>query len=161
MKKDFMRWTVGLLAGAALVAAGCGSGNEGGEGGRETGAFRTPIQEKQQPSADSEAEPLARERPSHPSADSQKAPGGSLSRGTPLGGGTTAPNTAKRHEAAGALPAGYGTGLGTSLADAYQAPEPQGDTATGGAGTAGGSQAGSSAPEGATGTGGSTDTGGQ
>jgi hypothetical protein len=153
MKKDFMRWTVGLLAGTALVVAGCGSGNESGEGGRETGAFRTPIQEQQQPSADREAEPLAKDRPSHPSANSQKAPAGNLPRGTPLGGGTAGPNSSMRQEAAGLLPRDMGEGLGANLADVYQAPNPPPDAAMGGAGAAGQSQAGSASPAGAAGSG--------
>jgi hypothetical protein len=143
MKKDFMRWAVGLLAGGALVVAGCGgSGNKSGEGERETGAFRTPTQERQQPSSDDEAKPLASERPSHPAVGDQDTPGGNLPRGTPLGGGTAGPNTSMRQEAAGLLPRGnVGTGLGANLADVYQAPQPQGDTATGGAGTEGQTQA--------------------
>jgi hypothetical protein len=160
MKKDFMRWAVGLLAGGALVVAGCGgSGNKSGEGERETGAFRTPTQERQQPSSDDEAKPLASERPSHPSVGDQDTPGGNLPRGTPLGGGTAGPNTSMRQEAAGLLPRGnVGTGLGANLADVYQAPQPQGDTATGGAGTEGQTQAGSAAPSGPAGS--STGAGG-
>lgn len=175
MKKDFMRWTVGLLAGGALVLAGCGSNNESGEGGQETGAFRTPTQERQQPSADREAEPLARDRPSHPSAGSQKSPAGNLPRGTPLGGGTAGPNTSERQVAAGGIPYDVAPGLGTNLADTYQAPQPQGGAATGGAGAAGTggqapSQAGSAAPSGPGGgegmggggsSGGGAETGGQ
>jgi hypothetical protein len=152
MKKDFMRWTVGLLAGGALVVAGCGSGNESGEGGRDTGAFRTPLQDRQQPPSRDEAQPLAADRPSHPAQADQDAPAGNLPRGGPLGGGTAGPNTAFRYAPTGDV-RGLGTGLGTSLADAYQAPEPQGDTATGGAGAAGtsgqgASPAGTAAPAG-------------
>ncbi|HZI16589.1 MAG TPA: hypothetical protein VE153_39860 [Myxococcus sp.] len=160
MKKDFMRWAVGLLAGSALVVAGCGgSGNKSGEGERETGAFRTPTQERQQPPSDDEAKPLARERPSHPATGDQESAGGNLPRGTPLGGGTAGPNASMRQEAAGLLPrGGMGTGLGANLADVYQAPQPQGDTATGGAGTEGQTQAGSAAPSGPAGS--STGAGG-
>ncbi len=154
MKKDFMRWAVGLLAGGALVVAGCGgSGNKSGEGERETGAFRTPTQERQQPPSDDEAKPLARERPSHPATGDLDAAGGNLPRGTPLGGGTAGPNASMRQSAAGLLPTGLGTGLGANLADVYQAPQPQGDAAMGGGGAAGQSQAGSAAPSGPAGSG--------
>ena len=135
MKKGSMRWVVGLLAGGAFAVAGC-QGGEGDAGDREGRAFETPQHREDRPKPKDEAETRGASN-DHPASMDQESPGGQLSQGTPMGGGTAAPNNAQRPEAAGVLPSRVSEGLGTSLADAYQAPVGQGGTATGGSGAAG------------------------
>lgn len=135
MKKGSMRWVVGLLAGSVFAVAGC-QGGEGDAGNREGRAFETPLQREDRPEPKGEAEPRGASH-DHPASMDQEAAGGQLSQGAPLGGGTAGPNNSQRPEAAGILPTQVGTGLGTSLADAYRAPAGQDGTATGGSGEAG------------------------
>jgi hypothetical protein len=117
---------VGLLAGGMLVA-GCAV-----EGESSQDAMKSPIQEKYQPPAADEAQPLADPRKTHPSrGQDQEAAnlGGTHSmneqRTAPLGGGTTAPSEARLGNAERAT-GGSGDilelqdGLGLGLADSYK-----------------------------------------
>jgi hypothetical protein len=139
MKKRSMRWVVGLLAGGALAMAGCAEATGGNEATGEGRAFDTPQHREDRPTPREAGETRG---PSygHPASRDQESPGGQLPQGSPMGGGTAGPNTGLRPEAAGVLPSRVPTGLGTSLADSYQAPSPGqgGGTATGGSGAAGG-----------------------
>jgi hypothetical protein len=135
MTKGAMRWVVGLLAGGALAMAGC-QGGEGDAADREGRAFETPQHREDRPKKQDEAEPLGASN-EHPATKDQESPAGQLAEDTPLGGGTAGPNTGKRAEATGTVSGAVAEGLGTSLADAYQAPQPQGGTAMGGSGAAG------------------------
>jgi hypothetical protein len=122
---------VGLLAGAGLVA-GCVS-----EGNRSDDANKSPIQEKYQPPAADEAQPLTDPRKTAPARDTDQEAGnlgGTQSmneqRREPLGGGTTAPieRRGQEEEAYG----GSGRtlepadGLGLGLADSYKVAPAQG-----------------------------------
>lgn len=146
MKQGARRWVVGLLAGGALAAAGC-RGGEGNEREREGRAFETPQHRRDRPMKQDAARPLGASN-EHPATKDQEAVSGELARGTPMGGGTAAPNIKLRREPAGGLPRIVAAGLGTNLADAYRVSPPGGDTATGGSGKEGGtaSQGGSAKP---------------
>ncbi|WP_163994933.1 hypothetical protein [Pyxidicoccus caerfyrddinensis] len=146
MKQGARRWVVGLLAGGALAAAGC-RGGEGNEKGREGRALETPQHRQNQPMQQDAARPLGASN-EHPATNDQESVSGELARGTPLGGGTAAPNFKRRREPAGGLPRMVVAGLGTNLADAYRVSPPGGDTATGGSGKEGGtaSQGGAAKP---------------
>jgi hypothetical protein len=148
MKQGARRWVVGLLAGGALAAAGC-RGGEGNEKGREGRALETPQHRQNQPMQQDAARPLGASN-EHPATNDQESVSGELARGTPLGGGTAAPNFKRRREPAGGLPRMVVAGLGTNLADAYRVSPPGGDTATGGSGKEGGTATGGSGKEGGT-----------
>jgi hypothetical protein len=146
MKQGARRWVVGLLAGGALAAAGC-RGGEGNEREREGRAFETPQHRQDRPMKQDAAQPLGASN-EHPAAQDQESVSGELARGTPMGGGTAAPNVKRRGEPAGGLPRIVVAGLGTNLADAYRVSPPGGDTATGGSDKEGGtaSQGGTTKP---------------
>jgi hypothetical protein len=139
MKRMWQRWmVVGLLAGGALTA-GCMNQDKGHQ---DTGPFQTPLQDKyQSPAAEAGQQPGAG-TVKHPSArDENQDESAALRPGqtqdiAPLGGGTAGPNDGLPPGTGGSGQAGQmgppGEGLGTGLAESYDAAPPQ--QGTGGSG---------------------------
>lgn len=132
MKGSWQRWVAaGLLAGVLLLGAGCGTKNEGGS----TSASETPIRQKYQPSAKGAA--------SHPGGESM---GPSARRDEHTHMSMLRGDIIRQRLMEGPLGEGrrgdpelwLGDGLGTGLAESYEAPQ-GGGTATGGSGKPAGS----------------------